>query len=851
MPPMRPARLLTLALCASSFLASTRALAIPPRPRDLLEPKKGIVDVKVRRIEEVKPADTTAPPPAVALQGKHRLLVVLVETRDVPWPSGFEASRYHEMIFDKQSASMREFYRENSYGVFDLDGAVVGPVRIDGKMSDYAYDRTDPRGDKVRGLVEKAVLAAAKEVKLADFDTHDTRGRKGKDGILDHLILVYAESTGRFDGFAPIWPHRGSVDLDAGGTRVSSYIVLNHAARLGVFVHEFGHDIGIPDLYDRDYSSYGAGDWCTMASGSWAGDSERPVHFSAWAKIRLGWITPRIVAKPEQNLRIPSASERPFALKIPIGEIDAREYFLIENRRKVGFDALLPAEGLIVWHIDESKGDNDDEGHKMVDVVEATKDQDLDRIDPSQAPKYGPDVFTGGGKNVFDDGSEPSARSSSGEPSGIRVKVLTPAERVMSVDIFRPEIFNPGGVPFQLAEDGYTFGRFGMVPIGKGSEALMRLEATPGGYRAFAIEAFIAGNPGSQGKLTARLYADNKGKPGKVLAKESARVKIGNENYAWLRARIGGSGPNARGISLAANQDIWVGVETDEGDVYPALNPFSTSKRARFRYKVKDTNLVDAFNFKEGKTPVSDYVIRVAGFGYLSGSDRPEELANDGDELVKRLRRADALADKNAFADALAEYEAILAAMEKEPRRYDSWIPVAINSAGVMAYELKRYDVALERFESTLRRAIAAKDDPNTADVYENLGETSFYAGKLPEARTYCDRSRELNERLSRLDRLVENLYWGGRARQEAGETEAADQHYVLALDAVKRAFAKDAKSEAEWNQRIARARAGKPEDKPSVAERADTMNDESTKKKQKATYTDLLQFLEDDIAEE
>jgi immune inhibitor A len=821
---------------------SSGASAMPLRPGQLQ--KSGTVEVKVRRITEVKPADTTAPPPAVALEGEHKLLVILVATQDSPWPSGYDPSRYEELIFDKSSSSMREYYREQSYGRYTLTGQVVGPITIEGRMADYGYDRAQPDNSRVRVLIERAMKAAAKTVKLSDYDTHDARGKKGKDGVIDHVMFLYAEKSGKFDGFSPIWPHRGSLDVDLGdGMRLASYVILNHAARLGVYVHEFGHDIGLPDLYDRDYSSYGVGDWCTMASGSWAGDAEHPVHFSAWAKIRLGWITPQIIAKPMQNVRVPSSSERPFALKIPIGEVDSREYFVIENRRKVGFDQLLPAEGLLIWHIDEAKGDNDDENHKMVDVVEGARDQDLDRMNNFSRPNYVVDVFSAKGMTKLDDSTDPSARAYSGQGSKIAIRVLTPPERVMSIDI-DPEIFNPGGVPYDLAEDGYTFGRFSSVALGKGAEGLMQLEATPGGYIAFGMEAFVSGRSGQDGKVTLRLYKDQGGKPGKVLASETASVKIQPEGYAWVRTRL--SAGEGKGIKLAANERIWAGAISEDGKTFAAMNPFSTTKRARFRAKASDP-LGALFNFKEGKTPVADYVVRVSGFGYVEGSERPEPLANDADELVVRMKKADARADKKQFAEALTDYEAILTDMQKEPRRYESWIPVIESSIGVAAYEMKKYDVALDRFSMSLRRAQAAKDDVNTADIYENLGETSFYAGNMNDAKSYCERSRALNAQLRRGDRLVENLYWLGRALQESGNKEGGTSRIKEAQALVKSAFAKDATEEGDWNKRIQLALLGTPEDKPKVAERTTELKESDTREKHKAKYTDLLQFLTDD----
>ncbi len=835
-----PMRALTLAL----LLVPLPALAIAPPPP--VPGKNGLVNVKVRRITEVRPTSSTAPPPATALKGEHRLLVVLVESEDTPWPKEYSPARYRELVFSGATESMAEYYRENSYGLYRLSGEVVGPVRVPGRMSDYQYERERPDGTRVAKLIERAVQAAGKEVDLTSFDTHDTRGKKQKDGILDHLMVIYAEKTGRFDGFSPIWPHRGSLDLKVGGVRVASYTILNHAARLGVYVHEFGHDLGLPDLYDRDYSSHGTGDWCTMATGSWLGEAGHPAHFSAWAKMRLGWITPKVISEAVESIDVPSSSEKPFALKIPLGEVDSPEYFVIENRRKVGFDAMLPTEGILIWHIDERKGDNDDENRKLVDLVEGDKEQDLDRVDQFSLPKYLPDTFRKGGKMELSDSTDPSARSNDGTPSGIDIRVLTEATRVMKVSIARPKIFDPGGVRFTLMKDGYNHGRFATVPLGAGSEALMALDATPGGYLAFAAEAFVSGAPGSQDQLTFRVYDGSRGDPGRVLAQETVKVTLSREAYAEVRARLG---PKGHGLALGALQRVWVGVTSERGRVYPVLNPFSTSKSGRFRAKQTGKKLEDSFNFSSGRQPVSDYVVRLDGFGYLKGDDRPDPLANDDDPLVVKLKAIDKLADQKKHDLALPQYEAVLAEMEKDSRRYESWIPVVVNSIGVSAYELKKYDVALERFEATLRRALAAKDRPNLADVYENIGETAFAAGQLPRALESCDRSYGINADLARKDRLVENLYWLGRGHQADGHADDAKGFFEKALVAAHEAFRKDADEDKRWTDRIELALKGAPEDDPGVKRRTDAI-DKGSKKKHEAVYTDLLQFLSDDTSE-
>lgn len=826
----------------SSALLALALVTMPLPPKVVVSSDAaGPVNVKVRRIGQLQIDSVPAPPPAVGLSGTHRLLVVLVDTADTPWPKGYEPSRFKELLFARSAASLREYYRENSYGAFDLTGEVVGPVRAPGRMADYTFQMGD-KNDRVRALVAFAARAAADKVKLSSFDVFDTRGRKGADGVLDHLLIVYAEKTGDPQGFSPIWPHRATTELSAGGLAIQSYLVLNHGAPLGVYAHEFGHDLGLPDLYDRDYSSHGAGSWCTMAAGAWPGGGTKPLHLSAWAKARLGWLTPTVVSEAKPNVRIPSSSEKPFALKLPIGAIDAREYFLLENRRRVGFDAELPAEGLIIWHIDESQGDNDDEKRKLTDVAEADGVQDLDFIEQGRMPDDPADVFLAGKRDLFDDDSNPSARAYGGAKTGIRVKVLSGAERVMTVDIARPTIWNPGGTPFVLDRDGYRYGRFAQVPTGKGSEALMRHEATPGGYLAFGVDGFFVGPPGTRSKVTARLYEDTKGQPGKVLATSTLDVDLGADGYTWVSKRLV---EGDRGLRLDAGRALWLGVTADDGTVYPAINPSSTSRQARFRRK--GGKLEAEFNFAEGKKPVDDFVLRVTGFGYLDGGGRPEPLAGPEDPLVARLTAADALLDAGKHAEAEVAYAAVLAAMEAEPRRFEAWIPVAVNGAGVAAYELKKYDVARERFLASLRRAQAVGDAPAEADVQQNLCETSFHAGDPKTARAHCERSRALNGPLGRDDRRVENLYWAARAASELGDTTASAEGLAAAEKLAEKAFARDAKALAEWRGRFAAARAGRPDDPDRLAERTEDTAPDDTKPKVEARYQDLLQFLDED----
>ncbi len=144
--------------------------------------------------------------------------------------------------------------------------------------------------------------------------------------------------------------------------------------------HEFGHVLGLPDLFDQSAvtatgevdaaeQSAGVGKWCLMTSAGtlgW-GVEDGPNAFSAWALARLGWVEVEELAGDRPDLAIEDVALAHKVYKIPLS---ADEYFLIENRRRASsyYNRNIPGEGLLVWHVDE-RADNDEERHKQVDLL--------------------------------------------------------------------------------------------------------------------------------------------------------------------------------------------------------------------------------------------------------------------------------------------------------------------------------------------------------------------------------------------------------------------------------------------------------------------------------------------------
>ena len=127
----------------------------------------------------------------------------------------------------------------------------------------------------------------------------------------------------------------------------------------GLVCHEVGHDLGLPDLYDVDASGGdGIGQWCLMAGGDWLGTptASRPSHLSAWAKKDKAWVSQTTLWNSNLlDVEIPAVESVPLIYRLnPYNQATSKQYFLVENRQRKGFDDALPGIGLLIYHCDDS-----------------------------------------------------------------------------------------------------------------------------------------------------------------------------------------------------------------------------------------------------------------------------------------------------------------------------------------------------------------------------------------------------------------------------------------------------------------------------------------------------------------
>lgn len=352
----------------------------------------------VARTITIAPGFSVRAPGKRSLAGEQRALAILVDFSDQT--SQVAAGFFDDLLFEDVSgpASVRGYYRELSYGTLDVvtvhPPSSVGWQRMPQTLRYYTgvdvggefglgdMNNSDTKyPNNAQKLVEDAIDAVDPVV---DFSQYDNDG----DGEVDALFVVHAgvgaEATWPLDPNT-IWSHKWAVPWTArnvkDGVRVRDYSTEPEYwfapgdMTTGVYAHELGHVFGLPDLYDYDYDSQGAGDWSLMASGSWNGpNGASPSRLDAWSLSRLGFATPTEVTEVGVVATIPAVDSGSLGTVYrlwPEGVMSGSEFFLVENRRARLTDSYAPGEGLVVYHVDESKANNDDQWHYLVDVEEA------------------------------------------------------------------------------------------------------------------------------------------------------------------------------------------------------------------------------------------------------------------------------------------------------------------------------------------------------------------------------------------------------------------------------------------------------------------------------------------------
>jgi immune inhibitor A len=385
----------------------------------------------------------------LAVTGEAKVLVMLVSFNDTSNSSTHTPAYFNDFLFNASSSSMNKFFRDNSYNTFNVTGNVTTKFyQMNHTMAYYGrYETSSPPVSgygNSQNLTYDVLMAADADINYSEYD-------QDNDGYVDHLLVIHAGGDEASTGVAnDIWSHAwglNSLAVKLDGKWLNAYTMLSEHDPIGVFVHEFGHDLGLPDLYDTDYSSDGGcGRWEVMASGSWNNGGASPSMLGAWCRKELGWITPTTVNSDTAGLAAKRVFDNATVFRVIVNNSN-NEYFLIENRQQTGWDTYLPGNGLLIWHINETATGNTRDNYRLVDLEEW--DNNNNAANANDAWKNNATGFT--------PTSSPNTNDYSGKRTDIRIYNISASGATMYFDVDLGN--NPPSVPTATAPaDGAWLG---------------------------------------------------------------------------------------------------------------------------------------------------------------------------------------------------------------------------------------------------------------------------------------------------------------------------------------------------------------------------------------------------------
>ena len=264
------------------------------------------------------------------------------------WVPDFNRDYFMNLLFNEEDGanSMRNFYIEQSSNRYTVHGDVTDWIEVPGEAATYDDDFESELGgnqvwyflkDSVNGWYDAQIAAGktSQEINeyLSQFDVWD-RYDYDEDGIFDepdgyidtfqsvHAGIGNESCSPKCDDWA-IWSHSwyaffgdigdtgpafnlmGGIQIGDSNYWVGKYTIQPENGGVGVFVHEYGHDLGLPDLYDY-YGENGTGFWTLMSSGSWLDDGldtigNKSSHMGAWEKFQLGWLKYEVAHTGEKS----------------------------------------------------------------------------------------------------------------------------------------------------------------------------------------------------------------------------------------------------------------------------------------------------------------------------------------------------------------------------------------------------------------------------------------------------------------------------------------------------------------------------------------------------------------------
>ena len=385
--PLRfSSRFLILAISGvAASLAAVPALATMPPPPGRIPPAARAAFERGLRLPPPFRTEAGLCPPPLATWHIPIILAAFADDTLTYAPADFDSA-----LFGTRQAistgSVREYYHWASGGRVDVTGRVVARVRLPQTLAYYGDDYWGRSGRSISstyGAIRDALRICQGAVDWSEFDLNH-------DGAVDILWFIHAgrggeASLSELPARDRLWSFSDGLSSDPGGPgpfetskflpgsttqyykidRFSclpemSGLIPGRRSEIGVFCHEFGHALCLPDLYDTStlgsVVNQGPGNWSLMSTGAYGGNGiqpESPAHPGGWASLFLGWSESTRPAQDTTLRLAPLAGGGPVVEFWFQGESNP-EHFLLENRTRDGFDRSLVKAGMIITHVDEA-----------------------------------------------------------------------------------------------------------------------------------------------------------------------------------------------------------------------------------------------------------------------------------------------------------------------------------------------------------------------------------------------------------------------------------------------------------------------------------------------------------------
>lgn len=303
------------------------------------------------------------------ISGSLKIVVIAAEFSDVPNTTSTATLRSE--FFQLGRASLASYYQEDAFGKITVTGDVFGWFKLPYPESHYGMDCTgiDDAGctgqDMSWQIAQDAALSAHKAgVQFSNYDyyifVHSGNGEESSGVKNDVWSVTYL---GGVD--VNPCPNETCSDRTLLKFNIDPESEAGGAVPIGVYCHEFGHQLGLPDLYNTNTGQTILGPWSLMDKGLWNGNppGSSPSHMDAWSKIQLGFFSGSMVATANAGVTSTFTidptevySSNVHAVEVPLGTgSPPSRYYIIEVRSGAGFDSGLPTTGVLILYVDSTQ----------------------------------------------------------------------------------------------------------------------------------------------------------------------------------------------------------------------------------------------------------------------------------------------------------------------------------------------------------------------------------------------------------------------------------------------------------------------------------------------------------------